>query len=99
MVAELEEGSDAMWRCWEGRYPRDVCDGQTTLGPIREQAVDEGALGGATISTSHHRFDWDAPTTVSLSPDAGQGATGGDGHQQTKEDTAVARVDAKVSCC
>ena len=34
---------------------------------------------------------------VSVGPDAGQGATVGDSHQQTPEETAVARVDAEVS--
>ena len=36
-------------------------------------------------------------TTVSHGPDATQGTTGGDGHQQNPEDTAVVRVAAKVS--
>ena len=39
----------------------------------------------------------DEATRVSVGPDAGQGATGGNGHQQTPEDTAVTRVDAEVS--
>ena len=48
-------------------------------------------------SAPHQQIQQDIPTTVSLRPETGQGATGGDSHQQTAEDTAVAHVDTKVS--
>ena len=67
------------------------------LDHFMNMALDEGTVGGAAISTSTNGLTETTLTTVSLSPGAGQGATGGDDDQQTPEDTAVTRVDAKVS--
>ena len=55
-------------------------------------AMDEGGVGGTTIST---------PPTISTrhsdyGQDASQGATG-DGHQHSPGDTAVVCIDTEVS--
>ena len=89
-VVELEGRWDAMWHRGEGWYPGDACGEQRMLGPLCEHGrMKEWWV--EPLSAPRQRFDWD-DYSVSQS---GQGSTGGDAHQQTPEDTAVARLDAK----